>query len=137
MERYFELRENNEMKNGIIYNIPSDLNEDEIINRIEVRDNFDQELILVDKKIDDRYIDIEMDWIEIDFEGGIDQDLIIVDEILDKSRDLSIEDKVVFSALSKMKQNASQSISDVMLNSFDELKQKYINKIYKYINKIT
>jgi len=121
MTRYFELRENNELLFGVINNIPDEIEESVIVERIEVRDN-NQELILVDKIYEDEDIDIEMDWIEIDFEGGIDNDLIIVDEILEKSIELSIEDKVVFSALSKLKNDNTQSISDVMKISFNELK---------------
>jgi hypothetical protein len=121
MKRYFELRENYELMYGVINNIPEETLEADIIERIEV--NTDTiELILIDEEIDDRAIDIEMDWVEIDFIGGIDEDLIVVDEILEQSRNISIEDKVVFSALSKLKKDNTQSISEVMKNSFNELK---------------
>ena len=121
MTRYFELRENYELLYGVIKNIPDTTLEADIIERIEVKTDT-SELILIDGEIDERVIDIEMDWIEIDFEGGFDKDLIVVDEILEKARDLSIDDKVVFSALSKLKNDNTQSISEVMEKSFNELK---------------
>ena len=122
MTRYFELRENYELSYGVIKNIPDTTLEADIIERIEVKTDT-SELILIDGEIDERLIDIEMDWIEIDFEVGFDKDLIVVDEILEKARELSIDDKVVFSALSKLKNNNTLSISEVMKKSFDELKQ--------------
>jgi len=121
MTRYFELRENHELLYGVIKNIPDTTLEEVIVERIEVKTDT-SELILIDDEIDERVIDIEMDWIEIDFEGGFDKDLIVVDEILEKARELSIDDKVVFSALSKLKNDNTQTISDVMKKSFDELK---------------
>jgi len=121
MNKFFELRENFDLLYGIIKNIPEDTTIDEIKNRIEIiTDNV--ELILVDKLIDNKLIDIEMDWIEIDYIGGLDPDFIVVTEILEQSNNLSIENKVVFSALSKLKEDNTQSISEVIKNSFDELK---------------
>jgi len=119
MKKYFELRENNEVLYGVLKNIPDEVSEEDIIERIEEKDETNTELILVNKVFGDKYIDIEFDWVELDYLGGIDEDLIVVDEILEKSFNLNIEDKVVFTALSIMKKQNNLSISDVMSNAFD------------------
>ena len=118
MDRYFELRNNNGFKNGIVINIPENVSYDMVRERVEVN-NDGEEIIMIKKN--DSSIDIIFDWVALDFETGIDEHLIYLNEILEESIELGIEDNVVYSALAIMKKDPSKSISDVMKMSFDNL----------------
>ena len=118
MERYFELRNKEGFKNGIIINIPENVSYDMVKERIEVNEN-GEEIKMVEKN--DSNIDIVFDWVTLDYEPGIDEELISLNEILEESINLGIEDNVVYSAIAMMKKDPSKSISEVMKMSFDNL----------------
>jgi len=119
-DKYFELRNNNGYKLGKVINIPENVSYDIVCERVEVNNN-DESIIMIDDIEDDEKIDIVFDWVTLDFETGIDEELIFLNELLEKSVEMGIEDNVVYSALSIMKKDPSKSISDVMKMSFDNL----------------
>jgi len=117
---YFELRNNMVFKFGKVVNIPENISFETVKKRIEVNEN-GESIIIIDNKIDDSLVDVVFDWITLDFETGIDEELIYLNELLEKSIEMGIEDNVVYSALSIMKKNPTKSISDVMKMSFENL----------------
>jgi len=121
MNKYFELRTNQETLFGVINNIPVDTDMKTISDRIEVTEP-GEELLIVDKIFDDKYLDIILDWVEIDYVHELDPELILMTEILDEAYKLNIENLVVFSALSSIKKTPDLSITDAMKNSIDNLK---------------
>jgi len=116
---YFELRNNEGYKYGMVENIPENTTEDIVRERIEVDEN--GETIILVEQDKDKLVDIVFDWSSLDFENGIDEEMIIVDEILEKSFERGIEDKVVYSALSIMKNDNTLSISDAIKKGLEKL----------------
>ncbi|MCK9417044.1 hypothetical protein M0Q97_10330 [Candidatus Dojkabacteria bacterium] len=116
MDKYFELRTNDEMYVGVIYNIPENTSDEIIKNRIEVDSEID-ELILTNKDygID---VDISIDWTSIDFEEALDQDFLDVSECIQNSDGMEVE--IVYTALKYMKENSNLSISEVIIKAFNE-----------------
>ena len=115
---YFELRNKTGYKYGVVENIPDNTSAKIVKERIEVDEDGESIKIVTEK---DERIDIFFDWSSLDFEGGLDEELLKVDEILEKSIDLGIEDRVVFTALSIMKKDSKLSISEVIEESFKKL----------------
>jgi len=118
MKRYFEIRTKEGFKNGMIENIPENTPEHLIAERVEVNEN-GEEIKIVEEN--DVMIDIVFDWVSLDFDAGIDENLIIVDDVLQASIDLGIEDKVVFTALSMIKKDSKIDIAIAMQDSFKKL----------------
>jgi len=112
MERYFELRENNEVLYGVITNISKETTEDRIKERIESKTE-NSSLILVDGELDSP--DIIMDWGSIDFEQELDRDFIDVSDSLYLALEKELEVEVVYTALKEMKNNPKLSISETIL----------------------
>lgn len=119
MNKYFELRTNDEMYVGIIYNIPENTSDEIIRNRIEVDGEIDEELILTDKDYGTD-VDITIDWTSIDFEEGLDQDFLDVSECIQNSDGMEVE--IVYTALKYMKENSNLSISEAIIKAFNECK---------------
>ena len=88
MNKYFELRENNQVLFGVVENIPEKVTLDEIKSRIETSD---KSIEIIDGEPSS--VDIVMDWLSIDYEYGI-------------------ETEVVFGALKYMKNNPNASITE-------------------------
>lgn len=64
MNKYFEFRDKDGVKNGIIENIPEDVSYETIKERIEVFT--ETESINLINKPNDALFDIEIDWLTID-----------------------------------------------------------------------
>jgi len=118
MNRYFELRNEDGFKNGMIENIPENITDEMVAERIEVDESGESIKIVEDNDV---RIDIIFDWVSLDFDNGIDENLIVVDEVLQASIEKGIEDKVVFSALSMIKKDNKLDIVIAMQESYKNL----------------
>jgi len=118
MDRYFELRNKNGFKNGKVINIPENVTFDMVRERIEVNEN-NESIVMIDDN--DSRIDIVFDWVTLDFDAGIDENLILVDTIIQSAIVLGIEDKVVFAALSMVKKDSNLDIVIAMQDSYRNL----------------
>ena len=111
MEKYFELTENGNVLNGVIINIPEDVTNEQVKQRIESSDE-KTSIVIVDKTFDDA--DIIFDWVTLDYEQGFDKDVLDISDILEKSIRKGVETEVVYTALKAMKDNSELSISDAI-----------------------
>jgi len=118
MKRYFELRNEKGFKFGMVENIPDDVSDDMVRERIEVDKNGESIKIVDEKKFN---IDIVFDWVSLDFDSSIDENMVIVDEVIQSSIEKGIEDKVVYTALSMIKKDPKMDIVIAMQDSFRKL----------------
>lgn len=107
MNKYFELRENNQVLFGVVENIPEKVTLDEVKSRIETSD---KSIEIIDEELSS--VDIVMDWLSIDYEHGLDEEFVYLGEKLDTAIEYGIETEVVFSALKYMKNNPNASITE-------------------------
>ena len=117
MNKYFELKDKNEVLYGVIENIPSDTTIEEIKNRIESSDN-EKSIKIIDMEFNQP--DIVMDWLELDFENGFDEDILAISESLYESIEKGLETEVVYTALKSMKENPNLSISEAIKSGTHE-----------------
>ena len=117
MNRYFELRENGQVFTGVIENIPATVTHDQVIERIESKDEHSS-IEITDNVYETT--DIVMDWMTIDFEQGMDQDYIDVVECINQALLNGSENEVVYTALRKMKDDSDLTISEAIKFGFNE-----------------
>lgn len=121
MIKYFEVRTENGYEYGKIINIPEDVSYDTVKERIEFKSDTES-VVMVDKKND--YEDIILDWVSIDYENGLDEEILIIDEIIENAYEEGFLDKLIYFALAKMKIDNRMSASECIIESNEELKQK-------------
>jgi len=124
MNKYFELKDKDEVLYGIVENIPEETTLEEIKERIETKEVdytvSNNELNLYPTKsisivdLEFNQPDIVMDWLSIDFEQGLDPNLVDVNDCLLEAQDCGLESEVVFTALKSMKENPNLSISEAI-----------------------
>jgi hypothetical protein len=117
MEKFFELRENGDVKFGIVRNIPDGTTKETIEQHIN-----SESLQLIDNEIDNHCIEFELDWATLTIEDD-DKELDDMDKIrvcLDESSENMLEAEVVYSALKYMKENPDKSISDAIISGYNE-----------------
>jgi len=118
MKLYFELRENGVTLFGVIQNIPEDTTLETVKERMEVGDR----LILSEKEFET--VDMEINWEMIDIDQDI-EDILIINECLNKSLLLSTESQMIFESLKAMKEDSDLSISE------DSETVKHLRKLMK------
>ena len=111
MEKYFELRENGELLFGIIKNIPDETTIETLKERIET---VDDELIIVDYTIEDDVVDVEIDWLVIDNEEGLNEEIIVIHDCLNEAMLQGLESETVFASLNLMKEDSNLTISEAI-----------------------
>ena len=111
MQKYFELRENGELFYGVVENIPEEVTHEQVKERIESKED-EKSIELIEGMVD--LPDVFLDWTTIDFEQGLDQNLIDVSDCMCEAIEKGSETEVVYTALKCMKENPELSISDAI-----------------------
>jgi hypothetical protein len=111
MNKYFELRENNQVLYGIIENIPEKVTIEEIKARIEASEETKSIEIIDDEIVNP---DVVMDWLTIDYHQGFDEEYVILTEKLETAIKYGVEAEVVYSALKFIKNNPTSSITEAI-----------------------
>lgn len=118
-KKYFKLTNEKGVFNGVVENIPTETLYATIADRIETKTST-EEIVLVDEELSD--VDIIMDWESIDYEQGLDPDVVAVDNIIAEAIAKGLETEIVYSALKEMKLNCESSIEEIML----KVKQEWL-----------
>ena len=117
MNKFFELRENDEVLFGVIENIPEEVTLEKVKERIESEGN-GKSIQMTEKKTETP--DIVFDWETLDYEESIDQNLIDVSDSMLVAIELGLETEVVYTALETMKKNSELTISEAIKIGFDK-----------------
>ena len=113
MELYFEIRTNGITQFGILKNIPDDVLIETIKKRVELQGEFES-FEIVDKTFNDTMLDVEIDWMSIDYEESLNEDIIKINECLNDALMYGLESETVYAALIIMKENPDLTISEVI-----------------------
>lgn len=111
-KKYFKLTNEKGVFNGVIENIPTETLYATVADRIETKTDT-EEIVLVDEELPD--VDIVMDWESIDYEHGLDADVVALDNVLAEAIARGLETEVVYTALKEMKLNSEASIEEIVL----------------------
>lgn len=120
MNKYFELRENGQVFTGVIENIPENVSHEEVVERIETKDEKSSIYVFPEISTVEYDVDIVMDWLLLDFEQGMDQDYNDVIECITESLLNGTEKEVVYTSLKKMKNDSDLTISEAIKLGFKE-----------------
>ena len=129
MEKFFEIRENNSVKFGVITNIPDGTLSDTIESCIN-----SETIQVIDKVIEDNNIEFELDWSTLTVEDD-DGELTDMDKVrvcLQESIENMLEAEVVYSALMFMKENPDKSISDAIYAGYNEWGKYKVMKKFSF-----